>query len=193
MIYVLGEPPQWLINVIKELGEDIAKASGCDVPPRSVVISTNSDCVIKGSVVLSIIPRGGAIPIQRSTARGVLSVVINVVKRIENANSIMDALSLLGFTRTEVNEVYGTSEVSIKGQVNPGSMYTITVINTGRGTSLVTLGRGTVRNTLLLDSSVMRLLSSGGEVYVSVGDLVLELTVLFMIFGINLIHLDPPY
>ncbi|WP_243677889.1 hypothetical protein [Vulcanisaeta distributa] len=145
MIYVFGEPPQWLVDVVRELGEDIVRVNDCNVSPRSVIISVSKPCTVKGSVVLSLLPYGGgAIPIQRGgTARGgVLSAVISLVKRIGNARSVDEALSLLGFVKAEVVSAIGVTEVIVKDQVIPGSIYTIAALNTSEGRCAVALGRG---------------------------------------------------
>ncbi|GAB6947045.1 hypothetical protein JCM16161A_11750 [Vulcanisaeta sp. JCM 16161] len=193
MIYVFGEPPQWLIDAVRELGEEIVRINDCNAPPRSIVISVNSECAAKGFVALSLMPYGGVIPIQRNTARGILSTVINLTRRIGNAKGIDDALSSLGFIKTQVINAFGVAEVVIRDQVIPGSIYTVIVLNEDGGKCVVTLGRGTARGTLILDSSISWLLSNGGDVRIARGDLVLELMALSMIFGINLIHSNPPY
>ncbi|GAB6944047.1 hypothetical protein [Vulcanisaeta sp. JCM 14467] len=193
MIYILGEPPSWLNGMVKELGEDTAIINDCNVPPRSIVIAINRGCAAKGSVILSLLPYGGAILIQRSTAKGVLSAVINLLRRISNADHIEDALRMLGFVRTEVVNAAGMSEIMVKDQVIPGSIYTIAVLGADQNRCVAALGRGTVRGTLILNSSVTWLLGSAGEVYVAKGDLMLELMALSMIFGINFIHSNTPY
>jgi hypothetical protein len=193
LIYVFGEPPQWLIDVVKELDEDIVRVNDCNVPPHSVIISVSNPCMAKGSVVISLLPYGETIPIQRGTARGILSTIINLVKRIGNTRSIDEALLLLGLAKTEVVSTIGMTEVIVKDRVIPGSIYTITVLNTGEGKCTVALGRGTARGTLILDSLITLLLSNGGDIYIAKGDLVLELMALSMIFNINLTHSNPPY
>ena len=193
MIYILGEPPNWLISLVKELGEDVTIISDCNVPPRSIIISISRKCVTKGSVILSLLPYGDTIYIQRSTARGILSAVISLLKRINGADNIEDALRTLGFTKTEVVNAVGMSEIMVKEQVIPGSIYTITVLGTDQDKCAAALGRGTARGTLILNSSATWLLGSAGEVYVAKGDLMLEIMALSMIFSINFIHSNTPY
>ena len=193
MIYILGEPPNWLISLVKELGEDVTIISDCNVPPRSIIITISRRCVAKGSVILSLLPYGDTISIQRSTARGILSAVISLLKRINGAGNIEDALRTLGFTKTEVVNAVSMSEIMVKEQVIPGSVYTIAVLDTNRDRHTVALGRGTARGTLILNSSITWLLGSAGEVYVAKGDLMLELMALSMIFSINFIHSNTPY
>ena len=194
MIYIFSEPPNWLIDIIKELGEDTTIISNCNAPPHSIIISVNRRCTAKGSIILSLLPYGDTIYIQRSTARGILSAVINLLKRINGAGNIEDALRMLGFTRADVISAMNASEIMIKDQVIPGSVYTITVLNINQSKYIIAaLGRGTVRGTLILNSSITWLLSNGGEIYVAKGDLMLELAALSMIFSINFIHPNTPY
>lgn len=196
MIYVLGEPPQWLIDVIRELGEEIVKVNDCNAPPRSIIISVDSTCMVRGSIVLSLLPYKGAIHIQRGTARGILSTVISTMKRIGNIKSINEALALLNFARTKVISAVNMMEIMLEYQVAPGAVYTIAVLNNDKSKCTVALGRGgTSRGgTLVLESSISWLLSNGSDVYVvRGGDLVLELMALSMVFGINLVHSNPPY
>ncbi|WP_148678266.1 hypothetical protein [Vulcanisaeta distributa] len=193
MIYILGEPPQWLINVIREFGEEIVKVNDCNVPPRSIIISVDSTCMVRGSIVLSLLPYKGAIPIQRGTARGILSTVISTMKRIGNVKSIDEALALLNFARTKVISAVNMMEIMLEYQVAPGAVYTIAVLNNDKSKCTVALGRGTSRGTLVLESSISWLLSNGSDMYVVRGDLVLELMALSMVFGINFVHSNPPY
>ena len=193
MIYVFGELPQWLINIIKELGEDTVRIHDCGVPPRNIVISISNACTTKGSIVLSLLPYENAIPIQRSTARGILSTVISLLKRVGDAKCIEDALLLLGFTKTDIINAMGMTEITVNNQVVPGSIYTIIAINKHQNRYMVTLGRGTARGTLILDTSISWLLSNGNDIYAAKGDLMLELMALSMIFSINFIHPNTPH
>ena len=193
MIYILGEPPNWLVNTIKELGEDIIIINDCGIPTRSVIISISRKCITKGSVILSLMPYEDSILIQRSTARGILSAVINLLKKINGIEHIEDALLMLGFAKTEVINAVSMTEIAIKDQVIPGSIYTITSLNMNQGKYVATLGRGTAKGTLILNSSITWLLSNNGEIYIAKGDLMLELTALSMIFNINLIYPNTPY
>ena len=193
MIYIFGEPPNWLISLVKELGEDTTIISDCDVPPRSILITISRGCKAKGSVILSLLPYEDTIHIQRSTARGMLSTVINLLRRINGTGNIEDALQMLGFTKTEIISAVSMSEIMIKDQVIPGSIYTITVLNTNQGRYMAVLGRGTARGTLILNSLITWLLNNSGEIYVVKGDLMIELIALSMIFDINFIHPNTPY
>ncbi|WP_054856610.1 hypothetical protein [Vulcanisaeta sp. JCM 16159] len=193
MIYIFGKSPQWLVDVVRKLGEEVVEVGNCDVPPRSVVISISGACRARGSVVLSLLPYGNSIPIQRGTARGVLLSVVNMLRKIQGVGTMGDALSLLGFVSVNVIDVVGVAEIAVSDRVVPGSIYTVVMANKDQGEYVVALGRGTARNTLLLDSPVTWLLDNGGDTYLARGDLMLELVALSMIFGISLRRSNPPY
>lgn len=184
--------------MVRELGEEVVEVGNCDVPPRSVVISISGACRARGgSVVLSLLPYGNSIPIQRGgTARGgVLLSVVSMLRKIQGVGSMGDALSLLGFVGVRVIDVVGVAEIAVSDRVVPGSVYTVVMANKDQGGEyVVALGRGgTARNTLLLDSPVTWLLGNGGDTYLVRGDLMLELVALSMIFGISLRRSNPPY
>ena len=197
LIYIIGDPPPWLIELIKELGETFARVNSCDIPPRSIIIvvDANVSCNAKGSIVLSLIPLTNSIFIDKSIARGVLRVSIDLLRKAESAASIRDAMALLGFKRISINGVTGGTEIIINDQVLPGSIYTLTafIANEHKQGIKAVLGRGTVRNTLIIDSSVGWFMKDSNEIYMAKGDLLLELLLLSMVFGAGIEFPNPPY
>ncbi|WP_054844157.1 hypothetical protein [Vulcanisaeta souniana] len=91
MLYVIGELPQWLIDIVKELGgEEVIRVENCYVPPRSIVISADGSCLAKGSIVLTLVPQGGSITIRRATAKSVLKTALELLRKVHNTNSMTE-------------------------------------------------------------------------------------------------------
>ncbi len=196
MLYVLGELPQWLISIIRELGEEITRVENCNTPSRSIIISVNGSCRAKGSIVLTLVPQVGSITIQRTTARGVLKTALGLLRNVHNTNSMTEALMALGFMETKVVSLAGATEVTLNAQVVPGRIYTLVTYtrdHEDHGNYRAVLGRGTTRNTLIIDSSVNWLLGLAENLYITNGDLVPELLILSSIFDAALEFPNPPY
>ena len=196
MLYVKGEQPQWLIDIIKELGEEATRIDNCNIPPRSIIISANGPCHTKGSIVLTLVPQGGSITIQRTTAKRLLKTALELLRNIHSTNSMTEALTALGFMEVKVVGLAEAAEVTLDTQVAPGRIYTLVTYThdrEDRGIYKAVLGRGTTRNTLIIDSSANWLLSLAEDLYIANGDLVLELLMLTVIFGTTLELPNPPY
>ncbi|MFP3485367.1 MAG: hypothetical protein RXO23_05230 [Vulcanisaeta sp.] len=196
MIYVYGDAPPWLINAINELNYRVIKLENCTSQIRGLVIDVQGGCYARNSVLLTLIPRRGAIVINRHNVRGVLKSLITLLSRINDAATFEDALTRLGFVRASVNDYFGVSEITISMHVEPGVVYSILAPHDGPGIKTryrLALGRGTARGTLVIDSSIHWLFGVDNTVHVARGDLLLELMALSMIFSTNLELPNPPY
>lgn len=195
MIYVMGNPPQWLVSVIRELGDEVVIINDCNVPPRSIIVDMENKCNNPNTIILTTIPRGTAITINRNTARGILRNLIELVRKIEGTKSLINALQTLGFTEARITTALGISEITPNVRVEPGAIYTIITINDANEAvkCRVTLGRGSARGTLVIDSNINWLLTSAGTTYLAKGDYVLELLALSMIFNVTLDLPNTPY
>jgi len=193
LIYVYGNAPQWLMDIINELGYRMVEIDDCASQHRAIIIDVHGDCHARGSIMLALIPRRGSITIDRHNVRGILKSLTTLLSTINGAKTFEDSLSMLGFVRAFVNDYLGFSEITTGNvRVEVGGVYSI--VAPGQGTTYrVTLGRGSARGTLVIDASLGWLLEFSRDIYVARGDLVLELIALSMIFSVSIELPNPPY
>jgi hypothetical protein len=179
-IHIIGNPPGWLLGMIRELGIDVSALSECNIEGPAIVILGKGagECSARNTVVLDPASSMNALNAKALLVRG-----IRVLGAVDGAD-LRGALVRLGFTQVRVTGVISEVELAVEG-VKPRVLYTVCSLSQQLK---VTTGRGTARGGVYLDSGLIDDVMDG-EVYMAKGGLVDEVRMLGMLTGMRVVEL----